>query len=68
MLQEKIGSWYSNPVIPSVGGGGVGKYLKARVGQTASVASLDSDVPAGPVGKKRKLGGSGGELKDFSSW
>ncbi|KAL8472912.1 hypothetical protein ACS0TY_029945 [Phlomoides rotata] len=69
---DKIGSWYSNPVTrsndtPAVGAG-VGKYLKARIGQTASVVSLDSDVPAGSVGKKRKLGRSSGELKDFSSW
>lgn len=72
LVQEKIGSWYSNPITRSIDtptvGGGVGKYLKARTGQTASIASLDSDVPAGSVGKKRKVGGSSGELKDFSSW
>ncbi|KAL1538503.1 cytochrome P450 monooxygenase 65 [Salvia divinorum] len=69
---EKIGSWYSNPVTradtPSVGSG-VGKYLKARIAQPASsVAPLDGDLPSGPVGKKRKAGGSRSELKDFSSW
>ncbi|KAL6530036.1 cytochrome P450 monooxygenase 65 [Orobanche minor] len=70
---DKIGSWYSNPVTrstdtPAVGGGGVGKYLKARIGQASSATSLDIDAPAGSVVKKRKLEVPSGELKDFSSW
>lgn len=69
---DKVGSWYSNPgtrstETPAVGNG-VGKYLKARISQAASVTSLDSDAPAGALVKKRKLGVSSGELKDFSSW
>lgn len=51
---------------PAVGGG-VGKYLKARMTQPpSSVAALDGDLPLVPVGKKRKV--SSRELKDFSSW
>ncbi|GFP90289.1 peptidyl-prolyl cis-trans isomerase cyp65 [Phtheirospermum japonicum] len=70
---EKIGSWYSNPVTGSTDtpavGSGVGKYLKARIAQAApSVTSLHSDATAGAVVKKRKLGASSGQLKDFSSW
>ncbi|KAH6784740.1 plant U-box 49 [Perilla frutescens var. hirtella] len=68
---DKIGSWYSNPVTssdtPAVGGG-VGKYLKAKMTKAASVAGLDADLSSGSVVKKRKLGASRGELKDFSSW
>jgi hypothetical protein len=37
LVQDKIGSWYSNPGTGTsnsgVGGGGVGKYLKARNAQ-----------------------------------
>ncbi|KAL6498205.1 hypothetical protein OROGR_028602 [Orobanche gracilis] len=70
---DKIGSWYSNPVTrstdtPAVGGGGVGKYLKARIGQASSTTGIDIDAPAGSVVKKRKLEVSSGELRDFSSW
>lgn len=68
---DKVGSWYSNPVTisdtPAVGGG-VGMYLKARTKQAASVAGLDGDLPSGSVVKKRKVGAPRGELKDFSSW
>ncbi|KAL0332343.1 UNVERIFIED_CONTAM: Peptidyl-prolyl cis-trans isomerase CYP65 [Sesamum calycinum] len=57
---DKIGSWYSNPVTRSTEtpalGGGVGKYLKARISQGASATSLDIDAPAGSVVKKEKLG------------
>ncbi|CAA2970588.1 peptidyl-prolyl cis-trans isomerase CYP65 [Olea europaea subsp. europaea] len=69
---DKIGSWYSNPVTGTTGtpamGDGVGKYLKTRIGQVSSSPSLDSDMPAGPIVKKRKLGMPTGELKDFSAW
>ncbi|KAL2499590.1 Peptidyl-prolyl cis-trans isomerase CYP65 [Abeliophyllum distichum] len=69
---DKIGSWYSNPVTGTTGtpavGDGVGKYLKATVGQVSSTTALDSDVPAGSIVKKRKLGVPTGELKDFSAW
>ncbi|XP_051127389.1 peptidyl-prolyl cis-trans isomerase CYP65 [Andrographis paniculata] len=68
---DKIGSWYSNPVTGTetpANGGGVGKYLKAKIAHTASAPSLDSNAqPSGAVAKKRKLGVSS-ELKDFSSW
>ncbi|KVI02727.1 Cyclophilin-like peptidyl-prolyl cis-trans isomerase domain-containing protein [Cynara cardunculus var. scolymus] len=69
---EKIGSWFSNPgtgADPEASGGGVGKYLKARSGKTESTAAVDGGGHAGPaVLKKRKLGVSTQELKDFSGW
>ncbi|KAL4568785.1 hypothetical protein LXL04_024401 [Taraxacum kok-saghyz] len=64
---EKIGSWYSNPgtgVEAEGGGGGVGKYLKAR----AATTTATSDGGGGGVVKKRKVGVSTQELKDFSGW
>ncbi|EYU44494.1 hypothetical protein ABFS82_08G058200 [Erythranthe guttata] len=72
---DKIGSWYSNPVKGSeddlAGGGGsvaVGKYLKATIAPAAPSATLGSDAPpAGPAPKKRK-GLSSKELQDFASW
>ncbi|KAF3949707.1 hypothetical protein CMV_024459 [Castanea mollissima] len=68
---EKIGSWYSNPgtgtTNSGAGGGGVGKYLKSRNAQAESVA-VDTSVTAVTVAKKRKLGASTAEFKDFSAW
>lgn len=72
---EKIGSWYSNPGTGTTesgtegggGGGGVGKYLKARNAKTESTAiNSGSSTIAGT--KKRKVGGSTAEFKDFSGW
>ncbi|XP_073131722.1 peptidyl-prolyl cis-trans isomerase CYP65 isoform X2 [Henckelia pumila] len=69
---DKIGSWYSNPGTTAAqnpaSGDGVGKYLKVRIAPAASATTLDSDVLAGSVVKKRKFGKSSGELKDFSAW
>ncbi|GMY11908.1 peptidyl-prolyl cis-trans isomerase CYP65 [Fagus crenata] len=77
---DKIGSWYSNPGTGTsnsgVGGGGVGKYLKARNAQAESAAvdtsltaiAVDTSLTAIAVAKKRKLGASTGEFKDFSAW
>lgn len=64
---DKIGSWYSNPGTGTagsgpVGGGGVGKYLKARSTQAES-AAVDTGSTAA-VAKKRKLG----SFENFSSW
>ncbi|XP_057975282.1 peptidyl-prolyl cis-trans isomerase CYP65 [Malania oleifera] len=68
---DKVGSWYSNPgtgTKESVAvGGGVGKYLKARNVQAESVAD-DTNLQAISVPKKRKLGVSTAEFKDFSTW
>ncbi|KAG6666064.1 peptidyl-prolyl cis-trans isomerase CYP65 [Carya illinoinensis] len=68
---DKIGSWFSNPGTGTTGsgtvGGGVGKYLKARNGQAES-AAVDTSSTAIPVAKKRKLGVSAGQFKDFSGW
>ncbi|KAF5763632.1 putative peptidylprolyl isomerase [Helianthus annuus] len=66
---EKIGSWYSNPgtgaEAESSGGVGVGKYLKARTTKVDSTTAPDGN---NAVLKKRKLGVSTNELKDFSAW
>lgn len=71
-IQDKIGSWYSNPGTGTLGSeglsGGVGKYLKARNAQVESATALDSGPPPVSGAKKRKVGVSTGELKDFSSW
>lgn len=71
-LQDKIGSWYSNPGTAAVeagaSSGGVGKYLKARNTKVESATAADTDLQSGAVVKKRKLGASTRELKDFSSW
>ena len=69
-FQEKVGSWFSNPVTGTaesgaVGGGGVGKYLKARSAQTESATAANGSIA---MAKKRKLGVSSGEMKDFSAW
>ncbi|CAI9758484.1 unnamed protein product [Fraxinus pennsylvanica] len=54
---DKIGSWYSNPVTGATGtpavGDGVRKYLKARIGQVSSTTALDSDMPTVSTVKKR---------------
>ena len=73
IFQEKIGSWFSNPGTGAdieASGGGVGKYLKARSGKVESTTAVDDGGgQAGPtVVKKRKLGVSTQELKDFSGW
>lgn len=67
---EKVGSWFSNPVTGTaesgaVGSGGVGKYLKARSAQTESATAANGSIA---MAKKRKLGVSSGEMKDFSAW
>ncbi|KAL4377825.1 hypothetical protein GQ457_02G008390 [Hibiscus cannabinus] len=67
---DKIGSWYSNPgtgmtEAGAVGGGGVGKYLKARNSQSESAAA-DTNITSISVTKKRKT--APGEFKDFSAW
>lgn len=49
------------------GGGGVGKYLKARNAKTESTA-IDSGSSTIAVTKKRKVGVSTAEFKDFSGW
>ena len=69
-FQYKVGSWYSNPGAGTsesggMGGGGVGKYLKARNAQSES-ATVDTGIAV--AGKKRKVGVSTSEFKDFSGW
>ncbi|KAL5819792.1 hypothetical protein ACOSQ4_023634 [Xanthoceras sorbifolium] len=67
---EKVGSWYSNPGTGTdsgaLGSGGVGKYLKAK-NATESAADASGLVATSTL-KKRKVGVSTGEFKDFSSW
>ncbi|MCL7038441.1 hypothetical protein MKW94_001078 [Papaver nudicaule] len=75
---DKVGSWYSNPgtgsTEPAVGGGGVGKYLKSARSSTeaaaaaATVADMGSDADVAVSTKKRKVGASNVEFKNFSSW
>lgn len=69
--KDKVGSWYSNPgtgtQAGAVGGGGVGKYLKARSAPIDSAAD-DGGLTAIATAKKRKVGVSAGEFKDFSGW
>ncbi|KAA8531568.1 hypothetical protein F0562_006277 [Nyssa sinensis] len=70
---EKVGSWYSNPGTGTTEsgavGGGVGKYLKVRNTQAESATTAaDTGLQAITGTKKRKLGVSMGEFKDFSSW
>ncbi|XWS41770.1 hypothetical protein CRYUN_Cryun17cG0111700 [Craigia yunnanensis] len=67
---DKVGSWYSNPGTGTaesgaVGGGGVGKYLKARNIQIES-ASVDTNLTTISITKKSKV--MEGEFKDFSAW
>ncbi|CAK7339657.1 unnamed protein product [Dovyalis caffra] len=70
---DKVGSWYSNPGTgtsesgTAVGGGGVGKYLKARNAQT-ELTAVDNGSSTTGVKKKRKVGVSTAEFKDFSGW
>lgn len=71
-FQDKVGSWYSNPgtgatEAGAIGAGGVGKYLKSRNQQIESTAD-DTGLSAITVAKKRKVGVSTGEFKDFSGW
>lgn len=70
---DKVGSWYSNPgtgADSGTGGGGVGKYLKARknaqVTSAATVAASEPALQLMAVGKKRKTGTT--EFGNFSSW
>ncbi|KAJ0097357.1 hypothetical protein Patl1_28514 [Pistacia atlantica] len=70
--KDKVGSWYSNPGTGAteggaIGGGGVGKYLKSRNQQIESIAD-DRGLNAIAAAKKRKVGVSTGEFKDFSGW
>ncbi|XVF61354.1 hypothetical protein PTKIN_Ptkin08bG0123200 [Pterospermum kingtungense] len=67
---DKVGSWYSNPgsgtaESGAVGGGGVGKYLKARNAQSES-ASVGTSLADMSVTKKRKV--VEGKFIDFSAW
>ncbi|KAK1587837.1 hypothetical protein Q3G72_017284 [Acer saccharum] len=52
---EKVGSWFSNPgtgtTDPGMGGGGVGKYLKAKNADESAAAGL----AATSTSKKRKM-------------
>lgn len=69
-LQDKVGTWFSNPGAGkaesgAAGSGGVGKYLKAR---NAHRGSRDSTENGSSLTKKRKVGGSAGEYGNFSSW
>uniref|UniRef100_A0A5B7BCV8 Putative peptidyl-prolyl cis-trans isomerase CYP65 isoform X2 n=1 Tax=Davidia involucrata TaxID=16924 RepID=A0A5B7BCV8_DAVIN len=70
--KDKVGSWYSNPgtgTTESGAVGGVGKYLKVRNAQAESAtATADTGLQSITIAKKRKLGVSRGEFKDFSSW
>lgn len=66
LLKDKIGSWFSNPGT-GTGGGSVGKYLKARNGQAES-GVVDTSLTKIAVAKKRKLGVSAGQFKDFSAF
>lgn len=68
-FQEKIGDWFANTGTGTVksgpiGGGGVGKYLKARSAQEESATVANGSTA---VAKKRKLG-SAVEFKNFSAW
>ncbi|BBH05893.1 plant U-box 49 [Prunus dulcis] len=70
--KDKIGSWYSNPVTGTVesgsaGGGGVGKYLKARSALPESAAVNAGSTELAST-KKRKLGVSATNYNNFSSW
>lgn len=71
VLQDKVGSWYSNPgtgATDSIAvGGGVGKYLKAKSSQTVAVTA-DSGFEDNGAPKKRKVGASAVEYKNFSAW
>lgn len=68
---DKVGSWYSNPgtgADSGTGGGGVGKYLKARKNAqvTSAAAVSEPDLQLTAVGKKRKTGTT--EFGNFSAW
>ncbi|KAL8168337.1 hypothetical protein V2J09_009836 [Rumex salicifolius] len=70
---EKVGSWYSNPGTGTTDGGGdgggVAKYLRARTTQTESSTGVtESGTSSIATGKKRKLGASSTEFKNFSNW
>ncbi|EEF37103.1 peptidyl-prolyl cis-trans isomerase CYP65 isoform X1 [Ricinus communis] len=70
---DKVGSWYSNPGTGTTesrtvgGGGGVGKYLKARNSQPES-AAIDAGLTTITASKKRKVSVPTSEFKDFSGW
>ncbi|PQQ03555.1 peptidyl-prolyl cis-trans isomerase CYP65 [Prunus yedoensis var. nudiflora] len=70
--KDKIGSWYSNPTTGTVesgsaGGGGVGKYLKARSALPESAAVNAGSTELAST-KKRKLGVSTTNYNNFSAW
>ncbi|KAK9129688.1 hypothetical protein Sjap_010175 [Stephania japonica] len=69
--KDKMGSWFSNigatATETAAVGGGIGKYLKARVQQTESVSSENGPEATG-LAKKRKVGSSKVEFKNFSDW
>ncbi|CAK9136030.1 unnamed protein product [Ilex paraguariensis] len=69
---DKVGSWYSNPGTGTMEsgseGGGVGKYLKARTTQAETITALDNGVSGIAAAKKRKVGVTTRDLKDFSAW
>ncbi|XP_021908219.1 peptidyl-prolyl cis-trans isomerase CYP65 [Carica papaya] len=73
---DKVGSWYSNPGTGttesgSLGGVGVGKYLKARnapAGSGPITNAIDTSLATNATSKKRKVGISTGEFKNFSAW
>ncbi|XP_050205845.1 peptidyl-prolyl cis-trans isomerase CYP65 [Mercurialis annua] len=70
---DKVGSWYSNypgtgaSESGNVAGRGVGKYLKSRNSQPES-AAIDTGLSTVTTTKKRKVGGSTVEFKNFSGW
>ncbi|KAG9440517.1 hypothetical protein H6P81_020682 [Aristolochia fimbriata] len=70
--KDMMGSWYSNPVVPAnesgAVGGGVGKYLKARIDNKTEAPTDDLGLEANGVNKKRKVGASTVEFKNFSAW
>lgn len=69
ILQEKVGSWYSNPGTGATDsgtvGGGVGRYLKAKTTQVEPTTG-DTSIPA--VSAKKRKTGLKGDFKDFSGW
>lgn len=62
-----MGSWYSYATESMPGGGGVGKYLKARNSKLDDVSAIN-DLEAIPITKKMKTAVSNVEYKNFSSW
>lgn len=66
---ERIGTWYSNPVAGlslTATGNGVGKYLQSSK-RTEPVLDSKTSVEEHVI-KKRKVVASGVQFKDFSGW